>query len=118
MATSSLRKCIACGKEKDEEAHFYRAQHSRACKVKNYQKERREGRSSNACRRAAFEAYPARCNRCGYAEHLEILVAHHVDRDRTNNQVSNLEILCPTCHAVAHLLLGNSRLGPSARTRK
>lgn len=42
------------------------------------------------------------CSECGYDSHPEILVVHHKDRDRTNNALSNLEILCPNCHALEH----------------
>jgi uncharacterized C2H2 Zn-finger protein len=42
------------------------------------------------------------CQRCGYDEHPEILVVHHGDRDRSNNDVGNLEVLCPNCHALEH----------------
>lgn len=44
------------------------------------------------------------CNRCGYSSNPEILVVHHVDRDRKNNDVNNLEVLCPNCHALEHYL--------------
>ncbi len=39
------------------------------------------------------------CNRCGFAEVLEV---HHKDRNRLNNSIDNLEILCPNCHAMEH----------------
>lgn len=42
------------------------------------------------------------CNRCGYKERREILVVHHVDRDRNNSDLKNLEVLCPNCHAIEH----------------
>ena len=42
------------------------------------------------------------CNRCGYKEHLEILQVHHIDRDRLNNTIENLEVLCPNCHTLDH----------------
>lgn len=42
------------------------------------------------------------CNRCGYNDHPEILVIHHRDKDRSNNIIENLEILCPNCHAFEH----------------
>jgi len=42
------------------------------------------------------------CEDCGYNEHPEILVVHHRDRDRTNNALFNLAILCPNCHALEH----------------
>ena len=53
-------------------------------------------------REIAFRHYPKICNRCGYDEHPEILKVHHRDRDRTNNKVSNLEVLCSICHDLEH----------------
>lgn len=43
------------------------------------------------------------CERCGYNKH-EILQVHHKNRDRTNNTVDNLELICPNCHYEEHLL--------------
>lgn len=42
------------------------------------------------------------CNRCGYSEHKHILGVHHKDRNRKNNHIDNLEILCPICHSLEH----------------
>ena len=44
-----------------------------------------------------------KCERCDYDEFPEILEIHHKDRDRTNNERENLEVLCPNCHAIDHL---------------
>lgn len=43
------------------------------------------------------------CNRCNYNQELLILGIHHKDRNRDNNDLSNLEILCPNCHSLEHL---------------
>jgi Zn finger protein HypA/HybF involved in hydrogenase expression len=42
------------------------------------------------------------CNRCNYKEVIEVLQVHHRDRNRNNNDLKNLEVLCPTCHAAEH----------------
>lgn len=42
------------------------------------------------------------CQECGFSEHPEILVIHHIDGNRRNNDDSNLIILCPNCHALKH----------------
>lgn len=55
-------------------------------------------------RQIALKDQPHKCNRCGYNEHPEILQVHHADRDRTNNSIQNLEVLCPNCHRVEHML--------------
>lgn len=44
-----------------------------------------------------------RCECCGQTEHLGKpipLQLHHIDGDRTNNLISNLQILCPNCHSL------------------
>ena len=43
------------------------------------------------------------CERCGY-DKPEILQVHHKDRDRTNNNLTNLELICPNCHCEEHYL--------------
>lgn len=39
------------------------------------------------------------CNRCSSVKNL---LAHHIDHDRTNNNLSNFEILCKACHQAHH----------------
>jgi hypothetical protein len=57
---------------------------------------------SSNYRNIAFIYHEPKCKRCSYNQVPEILVVHHVDRDRTNNSKDNLEILCPNCHAEEH----------------
>lgn len=43
-----------------------------------------------------------RCECCGLSEwnHMPItLHAHHIDGDKTNNELNNLSLLCPNCHS-------------------
>lgn len=44
------------------------------------------------------------CERCSYDKYTEILEVHHKDRNRQNNSIENLEIVCPRCHAEEHFL--------------
>lgn len=46
-----------------------------------------------------------KCERCDYSEY-SILQMHHKDRNRENNVLSNLELVCPNCHYVEHFLNG------------
>jgi hypothetical protein len=62
-------------------------------------------------RKIAFDHYSDVCTICGYNRYPEVLVVHHKDRDRSNNEVSNLEILCPTCHEEHHFLEKSGRWG-------
>ena len=46
-----------------------------------------------------------KCFNCGFntphpITKKTILQVHHIDRDWTNNSLENLQILCPTCHAL------------------
>lgn len=42
------------------------------------------------------------CERCGFTDAME-LPRHHKDRDRRNNDPSNLEVLCQSCHGIEHI---------------
>jgi predicted nucleic acid-binding Zn ribbon protein len=42
---------------------------------------------------------PKICNRCGATNNL---LAHHIDHNRENNELSNFEILCKRCHQEHH----------------
>ncbi|HCR42061.1 TPA: hypothetical protein DIV45_01695 [Patescibacteria group bacterium] len=41
------------------------------------------------------------CNECGIQD-KRVLEVHHKDRDRNNNQLSNLVWLCCNCHRIKH----------------
>lgn len=47
---------------------------------------------------------PYKCQKCGCDGHWQdgeiSLEIHHVDGDKTNNEISNLIYLCPNCHAL------------------
>jgi hypothetical protein len=43
-----------------------------------------------------------KCERCGFDKIKEILGIHHKDRNRKNNSMDNLEVLCPNCHSIEH----------------
>ncbi|MEK7149371.1 MAG: HNH endonuclease [Patescibacteria group bacterium] len=43
------------------------------------------------------------CERCGYSR-IEILQVHHKNRNRENNELENLELICPNCHVEKHYL--------------
>ena len=50
-------------------------------------------------REKAFSNFPNQCNRCGTTE---LLLVHHKDENRANNDINNLEILCKKCHQNHH----------------
>lgn len=55
-------------------------------------------------RKICFEHYEQKCNKCGFDEIPQIIQVHHKDRNRNNNDISNLEPLCPNCHEKEHFL--------------
>jgi len=53
-------------------------------------------------RKLAFSHYDPLCAHCGFGVPAVLEVAH-IDGDRSNNDVSNLVILCPNCHKMHDL---------------
>lgn len=57
------------------------------------------------------------CNNHSWLEHPIQLEIHHKDGNRLNNEISNLQLLCPNCHAMTDNWRGkkNSRSIPTGR---
>lgn len=101
-------KCAYCEKEiyrskkdieKNVSGYFYC---SRDCgnKHKNFLR-KQSGEWDNSSynyRLRAMEVYEHKCLCCDWDEDERILEAHHIDEDRSNNFITNLCLLCPTCH--------------------
>lgn len=100
--------CIICGKS--ILAGLHRKTCSRTCSNKN-----REGtkykinspknkvKSQQALKLRLLEARGRKCERCDYDKY-EILHIHHKNRNRNNNSIDNLELICPNCHYEEHYL--------------
>lgn len=41
------------------------------------------------------------CNNCKIMD-KRVIVVHHIDRDRKNNKINNLQWLCRNCHYLVH----------------
>lgn len=56
---------------------------------------------------------PHKCENCGLEEWMGQpipLELHHIDGDKTHNELSNYQLLCPNCHALTNSYRGkNSR---------
>lgn len=108
-----ITECACCGKtitKKQFEINSSKTGRvfcSKSCSAKVSNEERSSG--TYVYRDRAFRYKAHRCETCGYGEVKEILVVHHIDRNRDNGDISNLQILCPTCHMVEHF---NKKDGP------
>ena len=60
------------------------------------------GTSKKNYKRLAFSNNLSKCTRCNYSKCRGALEVHHIDRNRENNTLENLEILCRNCHAEEH----------------
>ena len=106
--------CFTCGKsilrreneiKKSKDGNFFC---SKSCKTSFTNTKRslenhpnwKNGESSY--RKIALDNKTESCEKCGYDEYIEVLEVHHKDKNRKNNDISNLEILCPTCHKIEH----------------
>jgi hypothetical protein len=72
-------------------------------------------------RSKCLEQKGERCEECGSEENI---VVHHIDGDRSNNEISNLAPLCHDCHNKVHKVNGelsewsNKILPRAERTRQ
>jgi predicted nucleic acid-binding Zn ribbon protein len=65
-------------------------------------------KSYRALKLRLAKARGQKCERCGYSKY-DILQIHHKDRDRSNNELDNLELICPNCHYEEHFLNRETR---------
>lgn len=56
--------------------------------------------ASSSYRKRALEHYGPICSRCKYTG--TALQAHHIDENRSNNDIKNLMVLCSNCHIEKH----------------
>ena len=67
-------------------------------------------RLKNRLLRSGIKKHQCEC--CGNTEWLSqpiMLELHHKDGDRTNNVLSNIELLCPNCHALTDNYRGSKK---------
>jgi len=52
-------------------------------------------------RGTALKEYPNVCMICGFNKEYAIEI-HHIDKNRSNNDIKNLAVLCSNCHSGVH----------------
>lgn len=57
-------------------------------------------RNPKSARSRALKHFPPICVLCGYDRYVEMLDADHVDGNRSNPDIKNLQLLCVWCHAL------------------
>ena len=107
-----IKKCANCGKDIRGTKNRFRKNKSglyfccRKCKdisarldgIKEIHPDKYGIPTINTYRKIALLSYPNKCSSCGYDTYINVLEVHHIDGDRSNNNINNLIILCPTCH--------------------
>lgn len=79
------------------------------------------GDISQYVRKYMLEKMNYKCEKCGFDKpnpftNLSVLQIHHIDGDCKNNKEENLQVLCPTCHALTENF-GNRNHKSSRTTR-
>jgi len=59
---------------------------------------------SGGYRQKAFDHYGKECSKCSYKKCVSALEVHHKNRNRKDNRLRNLEVLCRNCHAEEHYM--------------
>ncbi len=107
------RPCIMCGKM--ILGSLNKKTCSRVCSNKNragikygIRKPYEKIKSQEIIKSRLIELRGMKCELCGYKKY-EILHIHHKDRNRSNNNFNNLELVCPNCHYEKHYLEKRSK---------
>jgi hypothetical protein len=94
-------KCIHCGVDFIGHKAHKRKYCSKSC-VNKSSKETFKPKFTTVRKSMIARGLINKCERCGFDAVKEILGVHHKDRNRNNNELSNLEVLCPNCHSIEH----------------
>lgn len=130
--TKAINNCVVCGKKLTDKQKWLRQRYcSRVCwNTKrtgdlisdflegNYKKQK----LSPAIRKFLFAHAKNKCERCGWSGTNKktgnsVLQVHHKDGNGENHILSNIEIICPNCHAMTKTF-GNLNKGNGRKYRR
>lgn len=120
ILAGTLKICAHCGKQifkynkeisKSKTGNVYC---SRSCSAANNNKLFKKWKNHPSYRNGASRyrqlkldsVESPKCERCGF-DNIIALEVHHKDRNRENNDLSNLEVLCCNCHTLEHRKIEN-----------
>lgn len=73
-----------------------------ACKICVQKKSKNRSRKSKYYNNRRLVLSVSKCEKCEYNKSVSILGVHHINKDRSNTDKSNLIVLCPNCHSLEH----------------
>lgn len=94
-----IKTCPVCSSEFKTEHRIEGEQITCSKGCSNTYFRTKDGASSYRDR--ALKHYGAKCTGCGFTNLLALEV-HHKDKNRENNSIENLAVLCANCHRIAH----------------
>lgn len=97
-----IKNCLNCGKIFYTEQRHNKEQQTCSKGCSNTYFRTTDKISLANYRKNALEFKSHKCEICNYNENVAALVVHHIDRDRNNNSLDNLLVLCANCHAIEH----------------
>jgi endogenous inhibitor of DNA gyrase (YacG/DUF329 family) len=115
------RECIECGKsfafKENTSTRPGRGKFcGNKCRITKWNRDSLEAQKPGSYKANGWKTYERKCADCGYDEHPEIILLHHVDGNRQNGAISNLVPLCQNCHCLRHLEMNeNRKMPPSFR---
>lgn len=98
---SVIVNCKHCGKEINCSPSEKRVYCSKQCIGKESQKTFHPNYTT-VRKKIINMGLMVKCQICGYSENRNILGVHHIDRNKHNNTLENLIVLCPNCHSLEH----------------
>jgi len=101
-----VKQCLNCGAEFHTEPRSTKEQVtcSRACSNTYFRSGPDHGNyidGVSSYRKKALLHYGEVCMKCGYSN-ARVLEVHHKNKNREDNSIDNLEVLCANCHTLEH----------------